>query len=278
MKTLVIVIMCLLESNGAFACSGKIVSAAALQTLVYNPFDAADAQQLITIKILNSGNDRCAYQLSVPESYLPFQFAPDLRFAIVAPGVPSGQAAVQSVTPLLQPSQSFQLHFTMVVFRGQRSVFGVLTKMIGLVLTPAGAPRATVDEIEVPLLCSIPQIHGINLAGSGTGTSFQFSGIGSKASKSVVLQTRATHPHYLEIRASSGYLLHEGGGTSELSKIPFSFAIDGQTYQLASDTALRLAGSPGQASRLLSVTIGDTIGKLAGTYKATITIRIGSSL
>ncbi len=277
MKTLAVLIY-LLTVSSACACTGKIVSATAQQALVYNPFDASDAKQQITIKVLNNGGERCAYQISAPDRYLPFQFAPDLRFAIATPGTSSGQATVNSVTPLLQPSQSYQLHFTLVVFRGQRSVSGLLTKTIGFVLSPPGDSRITYDDVEVPLLCSIPEIYGINLAGSGIRTSIDFSGAGSKASRSVVLQTRATHAYHLEMQASAGYLLREGGGPDEFARIPFAFAIDGRTYPLASGAVLRVGGSPGQASRLLTVTVGDTSRQLAGVYKATITIRIGSSL
>jgi hypothetical protein len=278
MRLLFILISCILFTTATHACSGKIVSASADRPLSYNPFSAADQRQSITIKILNMGSDRCAFQLLVPERYLPLQFAPDLRFTLSAHNAPSNQTAINVVTPLLQPSQSFQLHFLIVVFRGQHNASGLLTKIIGFALFPAGATNHSLDEIEVPLLCSIPEIYGINIAGSGSRTSIEFNTLASNASRSVVLQSRATHTHQLEVKASSNHLLRAGSDVSEVSTIPFTLALDGQTYAVGADAILRIPGSPGQSRRLLTVRIGDTSRKLAGTYKAVITIRIGSNL
>ena len=62
------------------------------------------------------------------------------------------------------------------------------------------------------------------------------------------------------------------------STIPYTLAFDGQTYTLAKNTVLRVSGNAGQSSRLLTVKLGDTSNKLAGTYKAVITIRIVGGL
>jgi len=88
----------------AFACAGKIVSSAAGAPLIYNPFAPLDARQEIAIKVQNTGSDRCAYQLSIPDRYLPLQFTPNLRFTIAA-GL-GWQGAFSAVTPVLQPGQS----------------------------------------------------------------------------------------------------------------------------------------------------------------------------
>jgi hypothetical protein len=278
MRLFFILISCILSATASYACSGKIVSASADRSLFYNPFSVGDERLSITIKILNMGSDRCAFQVLVPERYLPFQFAPDLRFTLTAHNASANQTSINVVTPLLQPSQSFQLHFIIVVFRGQHNASGLLTKIIGFVLFPAGATSPSLDEIEVPLLCTIPEIYGINLAGSGTATSIEFNSLASNASRSVVLQSRATHAHQLEVKVSSNHLLREGSDVSEASTIPFTFALDGQTYAVAANATLRVPGPPGQSRRLLTVRIGDTSRKLAGIYKAVITIRIGSNL
>ena len=77
-------LLLLIGTAPAFACAGKIVSSAAGAPLIYNPFAPLDAQQEIAIKVQNTGSDRCAYQLSIPDRYLPLQFTPNLRFTIAA--------------------------------------------------------------------------------------------------------------------------------------------------------------------------------------------------
>lgn len=164
------------------------------------------------------------------------------------------------------------------MFRGQRTASGTLIKVIGFVLNPVAGQSSPIDAIEVPLICFIPRIFGINLAGSGARTSIEFGGLASNASRSIVLQTRATDVHQLEVQVSAPYLLREGSAANEFSTIPFTLAMDGQTYQLTNNAVLRIAAPPGQASQLLTVKIGDTSRKLAGAYKAVITIHISSNL
>jgi hypothetical protein len=274
---LVLPLLILLTTHAAVsACMGKFTSATALGPIVYNPFSPYDERQNINLQVQNTGTDQCAFQLAVPNNYLPLQFAPDLRFAISVPGNGGTQTAMYATTPFLKPTQSFYLHIVIVVFRGQHMTAGVLTKAIGFVLTPTGGQNA-VDEVQVLLQCSIPQVFGINLAGAGTKTSIELGG-GSNAKKSVVLQTRATQTHRLEVQATAGYLLREGSTPDETSTIPFTLAIDEQSYSLTENAILRITGAPGKASRLLTVAIGDTSRKMAGTYKAVITIRIAANM
>ena len=212
--------------------------------------------------------------LSIPNRSLPLQFAPGLRFAIMAG---SWQETLAAATPVLQPRQSYDLHLTLLVYRGQTATAGTLSRLVGFSLTPVGG-RTPVDEIQLNLSCVIPPLFQTNLAGSGTRTSLEFSSLNANGTKSVVMQTRATQGHCLEFQSTAGSLRREGSPASEASTIPFVLAVDGQPYTLSEGTVLRLQGAPGQSSHLLTVRIGDTRNKVAGTYKATITVRIASRL
>ena len=196
----------------ASACAGKIVSTAARAPLSYNPFVPVDAQQEIAIKVQNSGSDRCAYQLSIPNRYLPLQFATGLRFAILAG---SWQETLVAATPLLQPRQTYDLRLTLLVYRGQAATAGTVSRLVGFSLTPSGG-RTPVDEIQLNLACVIPPLFQINLAGSGTRTSMEFSSLNPNGTKSVVMQTRATQGHRLEFQSTAGALLREGSPANEL--------------------------------------------------------------
>ncbi len=134
------------------------------------------------------------------------------------------------------------------------------------------------DEIELTLSCIIPALFQTNLAGSGTRTSLEFSSLNPNGTKSVVMQTRATQGHCLEFRSTAGSLVREGSPASEQSTIPFVLAVDGQTATLSTGATLRIQGAPGQSSHLLTVRIGDTTNKLAGAYKAAITVHIAPSM
>ena len=274
---LVIAAMLLFGSSSAWACSGKIISSKALTPLVYSPFAPVDQQQNLTIKIQNSGSDHCVYRLSIPDRYFPLQFAPTLQFAITGWGGGSGQNTFATDTPPLQRGQSYDLHLQLFVYRGQDATAGILTKLIGLTLTSTDG-RSSFDEVQLPLSCTIPQLFEVNLAGSGTRTSMEFKNLSAFSSRSVVMQTRATQGHHLEISTTAGQLVRDGSPAKDASTISYTLAVDGQTYRLAKDTVLRVNGSVGQASRLLTVRLGDTSNKLAGIYKAIITIRIVSGL
>jgi hypothetical protein len=260
----------------AFACAGKIVSSAARAPLIYNPFAPLDAQQEIVIKVQNIGSDRCAYQLSIPDRYFPLQFAPGLRFAIVASSGWQGDFA--AVTPVLQSGQSYDMRLRLLIFRGQTATAGTVSRLIGFSMTPAGAGRTSVDEVQLNVSCIIPPHLGIDLAGSGRRTSMEFTSLNANGTRSVVMHTRATQGHRLEFQSTAGYLLREGSSASEQSSIPFVLAVDGQTHTLSEGMVLRIQGEAGQSSHLLTVRIGDTRNKLAGTYKAVITVRIASNM
>lgn len=273
-RCLILAAMLLSWAAPASACAGKIVSTAAQAPLAYNPFAPVDARQEIAIKVQNAGSDRCAFQLSIPDRYLPLQFAPGLRFSIMAGG---RQETLAAATPVLQPRQSYDLHLTLIIYRGQTATAGPLSRLIGFALTPAGS-RAPVDEIQLGLSCVIPPLFQINLAGSGTRTSMEFTNLNANGARSVVMQTRATQGYRLEFQSTAGHLLREGSPAGEQSAIPFILSVDGQTYTLSKDTVLRIFGVAGQASHVLTVRIGDTSNRLAGTYKATITVRIASGM
>ena len=216
MRSGLVIAAMLLGSSSALGCSGKIVSTRALTPLVYSPFAPVDEQQNLIISIQNSGSDRCAYRLLIPDRYLPLQFAPTLQFTITASNAGSGQNAFTADTPLLQPGQTYHLHVRLLVYRGQDATIGILTKPIGLALTPAGGARTTLDEVQVKLSCTIPQLFEINLAGSGTRTSMDFKDLNANSSRSVVMQTRATQGHHLEFSATAGQLVRDGGPVRSL--------------------------------------------------------------
>jgi hypothetical protein len=261
----------------ACACAAKIISTAAHAPLIYSPFAPIDARQEIAIKVQNVGSDRCAYQLSIPDRYLPMEFDQGLRFTIVA-GSSGWQSAFTATTPLLQPGQSHDLRLMLLVYRGQTAAAGTVSRAIGFSLTPTGANRTPVDEVQLNVSCIIPPLFGIDLAGSGRRTSMEFTNLNANGTKSVVMHTRATQGHRLEFQSTAGYLVREGSSANEGSTIPFVLAVDGQTYTLSKDTVLRIQGLAGESSHLLTVRIGETRNKLAGTYKAVITVHIASNM
>jgi hypothetical protein len=274
-RILALAAIILLASDPAIACAGKIVKSTAPTSLVYSPFAASDAKQTITIRVQNTGNDSCAYQLSIPDRYRPLLFAANLQFSIIAKSIEDNRSFNTFSTPIVRPGKYFDFKIALIIYRGQSTTSGMKTKAIGFILTTS-TQRAPIDEVQLTLKCMTPQIFEINLAGSGMQTTLQFNELRPGSTRSVVMQTRATQSYRLEIQATNGYLVHEGSWFGDLSMIPYVLAVDGQTYSLATGNVVVIKGPPGDGSHLLTIKIGDTRNKMAGVYKTVISIRISS--
>ena len=66
-------------------------------------------------------------ELSVPNRSLPLQFAPGLRFTIMAG---RWQESLAAATPVLQPRQSYDLHLTLFLYRGRTAKAGTLSRLV----------------------------------------------------------------------------------------------------------------------------------------------------
>ncbi len=223
MKGFIVLIVLILTPCRAFSCQGKMADPMAVRPLIYNPFSALDSKQVITISIQNTGKDHCAFELTIPDMYRPLQFLAGLRFTI---NTTSQKTAVfAAATPVLQPHQYFSVQLMLSLPRGQMATAGTLFKTIGFSLKPANTNLPPVDAIQFSLRCIIPQQFQINLAGAGTRTSFEFNELQSHRRRSLVMQTRATQSHRLEIAPSSPHLIREGEPSGEASTIPFVWTL-----------------------------------------------------
>ena len=207
-------------------------------------------------------------------------FGPKLSFTIESSTASANTQPFSLVTPALKPGQSGQVGAVLTVFRGQAAVSGTFTSHVAFALSPADAAQGAlpIDQVLIPLTCIVPPIFEINLAGSGQSTTVQFGNLAANETASVVLMTRTTGNHQLEFQSRhNGYLaLQSLAGLS--AKIPYSLALDGRPVALAAATFLKFTTGPGEAARRLTFTIGDTSGKLAGTYTDVITVNIASAL
>jgi hypothetical protein len=277
-----IAIWCGVFAGTAFAgCAGKIVSVNAQGPLTYSPFAAWNAQQRLTLTVQNTGTLACSYQVSIPASFYPLQFGGKLSFSVSSTSALGGASAnFTTTTPALSPGKSAQLVLLLTVSRGQLSLSGRFTSNVGFALAGAGSPLAQspIDQVIIPLVCTVPPVFEINLAGSGRKTTVQFASLEAGQKTSVILQTRTNGGHNIEFRSVNGGFLALQGHGGPASTIPYAAAVDGQPVALSAPAALSFAAEPGEASRRLTVTIGDTSGKLAGTYIDVITVSILSSM
>ncbi len=269
-------------AGAAFAgCAGKIVSVSAQSPLTYSPFAAWNAQQRLILTVQNTGPLACSYQVSIPASFYPLRFGGKLSFNLSSTSASDGASAnFTMTTPTLNPGKSAQLVVLLTVFRGQLSLSGRFTSKVGFALAGGGTPltQPPIDQVIIPLVCTVPPIFEINLAGSGRTTTVQFPSLETGQKTSLVLQTRTNGGHRVEFRSVNGGFLALQGHSGPASTIPYAAAVDGQPVPLAVSAALSFAAEPGEMSRRLTVTIGNTSGKLAGTYIDVITVSILSSM
>ena len=276
-----IAILCAIAGDAFAGCTGKIASVTAQSPLTYSPFAAWNAQQTLTLTVQNSGAVACSYQISIPLGFYPLQFGGKLSYSLSAPAGAATVAPYFTVTtPLIKPGQSAQLPLMLTVPRGQPSLSGSFTSKIGFALAVAGFPAALppIDQAAVPLACRVPPIFEINVAGSGSRSTVQFASLESGQKSSVVLQSRTTGDYRVVFQSLNGGLLTLAGRSGLATAIPYAAAIDGQPVALAVPVALSYSAEPGEATHRFTVTVGDSSGKLAGTYTDVITISILSSM
>ncbi|MBJ7532824.1 hypothetical protein JDN40_01665 [Rhodomicrobium vannielii ATCC 17100] len=276
MRLLVVVAMLAGAIVSAQACAGKLETFSARRPLIYNPFSVVDARTRLGITIRNTGTEACSYRLTIPDSYFPLLFE-NIAFTIDARDVTAATSGALSITtPSVPAGQTHYLRLRVSALRGQPALSSTLTKRVGFVLTEAGR-SLPLDQSELDLHCVIPPVFEINVAGSGLRATLEIDDLKLR-SKAVVLQTRSTQSHQLQIRAENGFLVREGHLPGAATTIPYEVSIDGVSRQLEKNAVWRVDGPAGEASRRLNVTIGDTVNKLAGLYKEVITVHIDSKL
>jgi hypothetical protein len=278
---LAIFVLCGLSGNSVAGCAGKILGVTAQSPLTYSPFAAWNAQQTLNLTVQNSGAVACGYQVSIPPGYYPLQFGGKLLFNLsAATGMVAGGPQFALTTQSIKPGQSIQIPITLTVPRGQPSLSGSFTSKIGFTLAAAGTPPAQppIDQVIVPLVCTVPPIFEINVAGSGSKSTVQFASLETGQNASVILQTRTNGGYFISLRSLNSGLLASKDHTGAASTIPYVATVDGQPVVLGAPAALSYAAEPGEAARRLTVTVGDTSGKLAGMYSDVITISILSSM
>lgn len=276
-----IAVLCGIAGTAFAGCDGKITGVKAQAPLTYSPFDAFNARQTLVVTVQNTGTLNCSYRVSVPPSFYPLQFGGKLSFSLsttIASGDTAGTLTL--TTPILGPGNSAQSPIILTALRGQATSSGQFIAGFGLALAAVGAPVGSppIDQVSVPLTCTVPPVFEINLAGSGHRTSVQFGNLETGKNASVMLQTRTNGNHRLEFESSNRGLLALRGHSGPAATIPYTATVDGQPLALASPAALSFATAPGEATRRFTVTIGNTSGKLAGTYRDVITVAILSSM
>ena len=169
----------------------------------------------------------------------------------------------------------------LTIFRGQPTFSGLLTAVLTFALSSAGAAptQLPLDQVQIPISCSVPPIFEINIAGSGQYTSVDFGEITAGRSAAVVFETRATSDHSLHFKSqNNGYLVRDGSDSGETSRIAYSLKVDGQPIGLSGPAFLQFKAQAGETSRRFLFTVGDTAQKRAGLYKDIITVWIASFL
>jgi hypothetical protein len=281
MRLLILIAMLCVTGKSFAGCTGKIVSVTAQSPLTYSSFAAWNAQQIFNLTVQNSGAVACSYQVSIPPGFYPLQFGGKLSFNLSASaGVASASPNFTITTPAVKPGQSAQLPIILTVPRGQPSLSGSFTSKIGFALAAAGtlATQPPIDQVIVPLACTVPPIFEINVAGSGSRSTVQFASLEAGQKASVVLQTRTNGDYRIVFRSLNSGLLTLAGRSGPASAIAYAAAVDGHPVALTAPVALSYASEPGEGTRRLTVTVGDTSGKLAGTYTDVITVSILSSM
>ncbi len=283
-RLLVISLLSLCTGFGAeSACLGKIVSITSQTPVFYNPFSPTDSQTNVTLKIQNTGSQQCAFQLFIPPVYYPLQFGGNLNFNLISSGMSASAADNTfsvSTGPLLS-GQTASVSAILRISRGQYAASGVRSTTIGFTLAQAGASGSPLplDRLELTLKCTIPALFEINIAGSGRVTTIDFGELMPSAKRTVVLQTRSTQDHKLEFTSEHrGYLVREGSLGDAISKVPYTLSIDGQAVAVSGGAFLEFKTNSRETSHIMTVTLGDSRNKMAGTYKDVIIIHIAHIL
>jgi hypothetical protein len=265
-------------------CLGRIASFSE-PVADYNPFSPVAHRATFAVTIENNGAAACRYRLRAKglaqNNGFSFRIASadgDLLLdskAAIAAGTGAG-----IVSRLLEPAETQRLELVYSLPEGQYLLPGQLRAEAELVLTEAdsaGESQSALHAAPLPLLCSIEDHLGVNIAGAGLMKTVDFGELVEGDSRRVVIEARANRSFLLEIES-----LHGGALVMEPPyqdwRIEYDANLNGRTLKLPFKAGPYERGGISGQSFSLDFRIGETASKRAGLYTDEITVTIRPAL
>jgi hypothetical protein len=171
-------------------------------------------------------------------------------------------------------TQRFELVYSLP--EGQFLSPGQFRKDIELLLKDeAGTENGedALDAASLPLLCSVEDHLGVNIAGAGVATTVDFGELSGGDSRRVVIEARANRSFLLEIESLNGGVLVMEPPYQEW-RIEYDVDLNGRSLKLPFKAGPYERGGIGGQSFPLDFRIGDVEAKRAGLYTDEITVTI----
>ncbi|MBX2805251.1 MAG: hypothetical protein KTR19_04695 [Hyphomicrobiales bacterium] len=262
----------------AQTCLGRI---AAIDEAIanYNPFHPVAQRRAFAVTIENTGSQACQYRVQFKAISASHAFGFGIAAAdgtVLADSDSAPGTQGQIISRMLNPAEAQRLELIYSLPEGQFLSPGQFRTSIDLVLTPTddeGAAAAALRTVQLPLLCSVDDHLGVNIAGAGLSKTVDFGELAEGMSRRVVIEARANRSFLLEITS-----LHGGALALEPPyqhwRVEYDLDLNGSRLKLPFKGGPYERGGIGGQSFAIEFRIGDVVAKRAGLYEDEITINI----
>ena len=270
-----------MEKAAAQECLGRIVS---FEEAVadYNPFSPIAYRNPFSVTIENSGDTACRYRLGAKTNGAGKDFSfrietahGELLMASNAAGTGSELASRR-----LEPGETQRLGLIYILPEGQYLSPGQFRSGIELILTDAdgsGDGKDVLHTVSLPLLCSVDDYLGVNIAGAGLTKTVDFGELIEGDSRRVVIKARTNRNFLLEIESRHGRALVMEPPYQNW-RIEYGIDLNGKTLRLPYRAGPYERGGIRGQSFSLDFRVGDVESKRAGLYTDEIIVTIKPAL
>ena len=261
-------------------CLGRILSFSEA-VADYNPFSPVAHRSTFNVTIENNGGAACLYRLhaksAAQDNGFSFRIASaDGEMLLDSEAAIADETSAGIISRQLEPAATQRLELVYSLPEGQYLPPGLVRAEAELVLVAAdatGDSEIALDAAPLPLLCSVEDHLGVNIAGAGLMKTVDFGELIEGDSRRVVIEARANRSFLLEIES-----LHGGALAMEAPyqdwRIEYDADLNGRALKLPFKAGPYERGGIGGQSFPLDFRIGDVDSKRAGLYTDEITVTI----
>jgi hypothetical protein len=274
------------------ACNVSITNVSPIPTVLYDPFEGLTKTVNYTVDLTNSGADGCTVGVAIasPVQGVPRAFkngGTELRYTLEWPGgaIFSNNITAPIGAVSVPGGKSRTLTFRVRLAAGLIAPAAVYTDVLTFrVYRVSPTPQVQMGTDRTAGASGQVEARAqINIAGASGAfgspfalASLDFGTLATGASKSAIVQVRATSPVSINVTSANLGRLKHSVLTGDAG-VPYTLTIDGSNVALGGTTSSLLRSPPISLDGVnypMSVKIGDVKGRPSGNYQDTLTVNV----